>query len=109
MADLRPDIGLALEVFGLPATVTLPGADPLPTTAIWLAPIAVDTPGVLVPTNRPHGVLALPRADVPSVPRGTGIAVAEVEGGPVLAWTVEAVIGMLVDEIRVLVIPDADP
>ncbi len=105
MTDLRPAIGPALAIFGLPASVTLPGEDPVATTAIWLPPVSVMTDGVIVQTDRPQPVLALPRADVPSVPRGTVIEVAETDGGDVLSWTVEAVVGELPDEIRVIVIP----
>ena len=109
MSDVRPPIGPALALFGVAATVTLPGEEPVPTTAIWLSPITVDTAGVLVPTNRPQGVLALPRADVPSVPRGTRIVAPEMEGGPILDWAVEAILGMTADEIRVIVIPSEAP
>ena len=105
MSDLRPAIGHALTVFGLPATVTLPGEEPVATTAIWLPPVSVLSEGVLVQTDRPQAVLALPRADVPAVPRGTLIEAAETAGGEVKLWTVESVFGTLVDEIRVSVIP----
>jgi len=105
MSDLRPAIGPALAVFGLPATVTLPGEEPVVTVAIWLPPVSVLAEGVMIQTDRPQPVLALPRADVPSVPRGTLIEVAEVEGGEVKAWLVESVLGLQVDEIRVIVIP----
>ena len=105
MSDLRPAIGPALTVFGLPATVTLPGEEPVVTVAIWLPPVSVVTEGVMVQTDRPQPVLALPRADVPAVPRGTLIEVAESESGEVKAWLVESVLGLQVDEIRVIVIP----
>jgi len=104
MVDTRPPIGHALTVFGLPATVTLPGEEPVATTAIWLPPVSVLTEGVMVSTDRALAVLALPRADVPAVPRGTVIEVAETEGGDLKLWTVESVLGALVDEIRVSVI-----
>ena len=107
MTDLRPDIGPALAAFGLPATVTLPGEAPITTTAIWLAPVPVETAGVLTHTDWPQAVLALARADVPDVPRGTEIEVAEIDGGSILSWTVEAVLGEMADEVRVLVIPAA--
>lgn len=103
MSDLRPDLGAALAVFGLPATVTIPGGPPVATTGIWLPPVSVDTTGVLVSTDRPQAVLALPRAAVPSMPRGTLINVAEMEGGPVLAWIVEAVDEARADEWRLIV------
>ncbi len=103
MPDLRPNIAPALAVFGLPATVTLPGGQPVASTAIWLSPIPVETTGVILSTDRPQAVLALPRAAVPSMPRGTLITVAEMNGGPGLAWIVEAVENERPDEWRVVV------
>lgn len=105
MTDLRPDLGPALRAFGVPATVTVPGAEPVATTAIWLPPVPYEVPGVLRPTNEPLDALALVRADVPRVPRGTRVACAKTAGGTVETWTVEAILGRTADEIRVLVIP----
>lgn len=106
MADLRPSLTPALAAFGLAATVTPPGGSPVATTVIWLPPVAVDTPGVLQPTNTPQPVLALPRADVPTVARGTLIDAPETVGGTSKTWIVEAILGQTSDETRVLVIPD---
>jgi hypothetical protein len=105
MPDIRPAFASASAAFGLPATVTLPGEAPVPTTAIWLSPISVDTSGVLVPTDRPQRLLAIPAAAFGVLPRGTRIDVAESSGGPVLAWTVEAAQYVASDEIRVVVLP----
>ncbi len=108
MADFRPDLAAALDAFGVAAEVTLPGEEPVPTTVIWLPPVALQTLGVLSQTNRPLPVLALVKADVPSVPTGTQIDAPELEGGDIKSWVVEAVIGMTADEIRVVVIPAAE-
>lgn len=105
MVDIRPPIGPALAVFGLPATVTVPGEEPVDTTAIWLGPVLVEVEGVLVQTTGPQAVLALPRSDVPTVPRGTLVEVAETATGAVRSWSVEAVHAMTVDEVRLIVIP----
>lgn len=107
MADLRPGLAAALRAFGAAATVTLPGEEPvtIDTTVIWLPPMAVETPGVLGQTNSPQAILALSKADVPSAPRGTLIEAPAAEGGANQSWVVEAVLGELPDEIRVLVIP----
>ena len=115
MTDVRPSLAPALVTFGLPATVTVPGEAPAATTAIWLPPVSVETPGVLVASDRPQRVLALPLADLSSLTadaiaeslRGTVIQVADFSGGPTHAWTVEAIVGLSVDEIRVVVIPGA--
>ncbi len=109
MSDVRPDIGPALALLGLPATVTLPGQSPVATTGIWLSPVSVETTGVLVSTDRPQSRLSLPRAAFPSlpfpthVPRGTLISVAAMNGGPVLTWIVEGEEDSMPDELRVVV------
>ncbi len=109
MPDLRPNIAPPLAVFGLPATVTLPGDQPVALTAIWLSPIPVETTGVILSTDRPQGRLALPRAAFPSlpfptrIPRGTLITMAAMNGGPVLTWIVEGEEDSMPDELRVVV------
>ncbi|MFB3816134.1 MAG: hypothetical protein ACE147_00605 [Candidatus Methylomirabilales bacterium] len=105
MSDLRPDVAIPFAAFGVPATVTVPGAEPVETSAIWLAPVAYEVPGVLRSTNEPLYTLALMRSAVPRVPRGTLVACPERAGGEVLTWTVEAILGKTADEIRVIVIP----
>lgn len=108
MSDLRPALTDALAAFALPATVTVPGAEPVTTMAIWLPPVAVESGGVLVSTDKPLAILALPRVDIPEVPRGTAIEAAETEDGEILSWVVEAVLATLPDELRVAVIPAAE-
>ena len=48
--------------------------------------------------------LVIPLADVPSIPRGTLIEVAEVAGGDVLPWLVDSTERADVDHHRVLVV-----
>jgi hypothetical protein len=116
MADLRPVIGPALAAFGLDATVTVPGGEPVATTAIWLSPVAVFVDGVLVRTSSAVRGLSLPRADIPGatepdfeLPQGTAIDAAEYGGGAVRSWSVENTLpGALPDEIRVGVIPASE-
>jgi hypothetical protein len=114
MTDVRPSLAPALAIFGLPATVTVPGEAPVATTAIWLPPAPIYVDGVLTRTNNPQPVLALPRADVPIIPRGTLIEVARYAGGPVRSWIVESIESGNEpgephpdDDIRVVVIPGA--
>jgi hypothetical protein len=110
MADVRPSLAPALATFGLPATVTVPGEAPVATMAIWLPPLPVEISGVLVQTDHPQRALALPRAGLASIEperlRGTVIALSEYEGAPGSSWMVEARIGVDVDEVRVVVIPN---
>ncbi len=110
MIDLRPAIGVPMDIFGLPATVTIPGEEPVATTAIWLPPLPVEMSGVLVQTDHPQRALALPRAGLASIEperlRGTVIELAEYDGAPPSSWMVEARISVDVDEVRVVVIPN---
>lgn len=105
MSDLRPPLALALAVFGVPVTVTRPGEAPVVTTGIWLAPVPVQTDGVLLATAALQRVLSLPRAALPTVPRGTQITAPETADGAVATWAVEAVLGQAADEVRVAVVP----
>lgn len=109
MTDARPSLAAALRAFGLPATVTLPGEEPVATAAIWLPPVPVEIAGVLVQTDHPQRALALPRAGLASIEperlRGTIVNVAESEGAPPSSWLIEARISVGVDEVRVVVIP----
>jgi hypothetical protein len=114
MPDLRPDIAPFLAAFGVPASVTLPGGEPVVTTAIWLPPVQVETPGVLFPTAAPQPALSLPAAlfaadaitGKRSVPRGTLIECARATGAPVVTWSVEAIADDDdPDMISVIVIP----
>lgn len=105
MTDLRPSIAIPFATFGIDAVVTLPGEAPVDTSIIWLSPVAVETQGAFTRTNEPQRCLALQRADVPTVPRGTLIAAAEISGGTVSTWCVEAILGQTAEEVRVIVIP----
>src|SRR5688572_24736493 len=97
--DLGPLRGLATQLafdaHGVPATVTRPFPDdgtPIVTRGIWV------TPGLSRPfteafpsdfalqRREPERVMALSRAEVPAVPRGTRIDAPEQLGGVVKAW-----------------------
>jgi hypothetical protein len=103
----------ALAAFGLPATVTVPGEDPVTTTVIWLPPEPSPVEGVYLRTQEAQRVLALPAAVFPvdaatrrpTIPRGTVIAAAEQVGGTVVSWGVESIKSQHADEIRLVVIP----
>lgn len=103
--DLRPDIGAALAAFGVPAVVTTPDRTAVSTTCIWLPPAEDPQPvGVDFRRAEPRRVAGLPRADVPSAPKGTRIDAPEVLNGPILHWVVDSLQQAVVaDELRVVV------
>jgi hypothetical protein len=104
--DLRPPLEAALGAFALPAVVTLPGGDPVDTRAFWLR-YRTEESQVSAEFRRSEArrVLVLPRVDVPQVPRGTVIAMAEYEGGPVLEWRSDSMESFQIDHHRIVVVP----
>lgn len=106
--DLRPPLGAALNAFGLSAVVTPPAGLPVSTTAFWLPPTTEEVPvGGEFRRAEPRRVLVLPRVDVPQVPRGTVVTVAEEEGGAASDWRVDSMEGLSHDHHRVVVVPHA--
>lgn len=96
-----------LEAFGVPATVTRPAPNdtPIETTALWVAPIPEGQPiGAEWPRQEPHKVMALPLADVPTVPHGTLIEAPEFRDGPVKTWRKDGDERREYDHVRVFVV-----
>jgi hypothetical protein len=93
-ADLREavfSINRDAQVHGVSATVTRPHPDdtPITTTVIWALPMAdAQAYGVDYRKKDPRRVLAIPRSDVPTLPRGTTVLVAE-PGGTVRLFVVD--------------------
>lgn len=109
--DLGPLRTLALEInlaaHGVSATVTRPAPDdtPVETTGIWhTAPPEDAQPyGTDFRRREPRRILALPRADLPTMPRGTTISAPETIGGTAKTWTVDGLERVEADTWRVLV------
>ena len=80
------------SLWGVPVTVTRPAPDstPIEATGVWL-PAADETPafGRELARKQPRKVLVVRKSEVPTVPRGTSIAAAELDGGDVLTWSVD--------------------
>jgi hypothetical protein len=88
--DLRPSFDAALDAFSLPATVTPPGGPAVTTKAIWLPSKAVEVPsGVDIRHAEERRVMALPRADVPQILKGTIVNVAEYDGAALSNWMID--------------------
>ena len=77
---------------GVAATVTRPEPDtaPIVTTGIWLPPREESQPyGTDFQRRDPRRVFVLPRADAPTMPRGTIVLAPERTGGPITIWRVD--------------------
>lgn len=110
MSDLRPSLTEALDAFGVDATVTPPGGEAMTTRAIWLSPLEDDQPvGLDFKRREPRRVLAVPRSDVASAPRGTIITAPEALGGVTKTWRVDGLV-QAVDpgHLRLIVTIEAD-
>ena len=105
--DLQVPFGLCQEAFGLPGVVTRPAPDddPIETVVIWVPPDAQDVPRSSDwqrrETNR---ILAISRADVPTVPKGTTVVAPEVLAGAECTWRVVDFGQQQPDHVRVHVV-----
>jgi hypothetical protein len=88
--DLRPSFSAVLDAFSQPATVTPPGGPAVSTKAVWLPSKAVEVPsGVDIRHAESRRILALPKADVPQIPKGTIVHVAEADGQAAVNWMID--------------------
>lgn len=104
--DLRPPLSLALDAFGVDALVAPPSGPSVETTAFWLPSETEEVPsGGDLRRAEQKRVVVLPRADVPEVPRGTVITMAEADGGAPVDWKVDSADKHDYDHHRVVVLP----
>lgn len=98
LRELVRDINAS--AFGVSITVTRPGEAAIATTGIWqISPLQEDQPyGADLAKREPRRVLAIARADVPTMPRGTVISAPELPSGLAKSWTVDGL--DLVDPIH---------
>ena len=92
MSDLRVPLAHALAAFGVPATVTRPAPDntPIVTTGFWVSPLDEARPfGTDFQRREPRRVFVLPRATVPTLPRGTTVLAPQMAGGAIVTWKVD--------------------
>jgi hypothetical protein len=97
-------LDVAMATLAVPAIVTPDGGLAVHTTAIWVATVEEQLPvGRDFQRREPRRILALPVADVPSVPRGS-VIVAPAPGGTVArTWVVDGVDRSDADQLRVIV------
>lgn len=107
--DLRPNIEAALDAFALEAIVTVPDMPEVETRVFWLPSQTVEVPaGTEVTRAEERRVLVLSKVDVPQVPRGTIIQIAEYEGGQESLWRVDSMEKPDFDHHRVVVVPHVE-
>jgi len=102
---------LNLDAHGVDVTVTRPAPDddPIETSGIWMTTVTEDVPAVMDFQRRdPRRVMALSRADVPTVPRGTLIVAPEKAGDALQTWRVDGLDSLQADHTRVVVLPVDD-
>jgi len=100
-------LDLNLAAHGVDMVVTLPGAAGIETRGIWVTTIAEDMPGGGDFQRRePRRVMALSRADVATVPRGTVIYGPEKGGDEEEPryWRVDGTERVEADHTRVIVV-----
>jgi hypothetical protein len=98
----------AFAAFGTPATIT-PASDDvvISTRVIWLAPLNEDLPRSATFARRDVvRVLSVDRSVVTALPHDSIIRAAEIEGGPVVAWRVDAVERIDTEALSVRVVRD---
>lgn len=97
-------LGLNQAAHGVDATVTRPAPDnaPIATKVIWvLEPVGDGQPfGTDFRRGDPRRVLAIVKADVPTLPRGTVVLAPDVDGGTVHTWLVDGIDRALDDQWR---------
>jgi len=94
-------------VLGVPATVIRPAPEnaPIATTVIWVVePVGDGQPyGTDLRRGDPRLVMAIAKADVPTLPRGTLIEAPDVAGGSNATWLVDGFDRVLADQWRAIV------
>jgi hypothetical protein len=104
--DLRPDLGPIWDAFGLPATLVVPGGQPISLRAVWINLQTVEAPiGGEARVAEQRRPLAMRRSEAIYVLRDSRITVAEHEGGAAREWRVDGFGRIDSEIIEVLVVP----
>jgi hypothetical protein len=94
-------------VIGVPATVTIPGGDPVETRIIWLTPSQDGAPGApaVFQRNDPQRAMAIRRDDLPTLPLESLVAVTEPNLEDPTEWLVDSFLVTEPEHYRVSVRP----
>lgn len=109
--DVRALRALVFQVntsaHGTPVTITVPYGDPVELDAvIWLTPQTEDVPGDGVFRRKEaQQVIVVPRADVPSLPRGTVVVGAPYAGDTTQRWLVDGIERVEADRVYAVLVP----
>jgi hypothetical protein len=100
-------LGINQAVHGVGATITRPAPDntPIAATVIWVVePVGDSQPyGADFRKVEPRRTLMVPKADVPTMPRGTVIVAPEVDGESNKTWQFDGFERALADQWRIFV------
>lgn len=92
--------------FGVAATVRVPDGDPVSCRVIWVTPPTDAAPtGAEFQRRDQRRSVAIRRADVPAVPRGTVIEAVEKDGDAARTWVVDGTLVVEAEHVRVTVVP----
>jgi hypothetical protein len=96
------DLNLTNQVGSVPATVARPAPDdaPIATRGIWVTSPLEESRAYGQDFQRrdPRRVFVMPKSAVPTLPRGTIVTAAEVEGGTSKTWRVDGLDALDVPE-----------
>jgi hypothetical protein len=99
-------LSLNFDTHGVPATLTPPNEAPVVTRVIWVTPATdLEPPGSEFGRREPIRILAIRRAALDRVPRGTVIVAPAVAGGADETWKVDGTDRIEADHQRVIVVP----
>lgn len=105
LRDLVLELNFSAHGIAMTVTRPLPDNTPIVTRGIWLTPLTEDGPvGTDLARREPRRVVALRRADVSAVPRGTLILAPEKSGDADRTWKVEGPERLEADHGRYLVV-----
>ena len=103
-SDLRPSFASAQSAFGTAATVTVPGAEDISATVIWVPPVSTEYPASEYRRVEPVLVIAVGVDEVALIPRGTVFRLTPLEGGSVADFKADEVARVDSDHYRVVVV-----
>lgn len=103
-------LDLSLWAHGVDITVyPIDGGAAVTARGIWLTQRADMAPaGAAFGRREPHRVLAISRADVSEIRRGTRVVAPEASGGADRGWLVDAIAEIQVDHWRAVMVPEPE-
>jgi hypothetical protein len=92
LRTLALNLNLSAHVVAATVTRPLPDNTPISTRGLWLRPADDSQPfGTDLRRHDPRRVLVLPRAAVPTLPRGTVVEAPEFGSDAIVSWRVDGI------------------